>query len=215
MKKTIKKTVSLPETLDEFTLKQWMDFNAAITEKSGKITTDKKRIEYAAVNIFIGLSKKEFDGMSVKDRDHILAEITKVTNQKHEFKTRFELDGIEYGFIPNLNDIKFKEFVDLESTYGIDKLHEMMSVLYRPITIKVGDRYEIKKYVPSDGSHLIGMPAGIAMGAMSFFLILGQQLSVATLKSIPKEDLKRSWKAVLQKNGGGSLQYTAFAGEIS
>jgi hypothetical protein len=57
------------------------------------------------------------------------------------------MDGVEYGFIPNLDDMSFGEYVDLDTYLGDwQNIHRAMAVLYRPIREKRGERYNIVPY---------------------------------------------------------------------
>ena len=65
---------------------------------------------------------------------------------KKDFKKKFMFKKEEYGFVPNLSKITTGEYIDLE-TYckkPIENLHIIMSILYRRINFKRGDRYSIE-----------------------------------------------------------------------
>ena len=90
-------------------------------------------------------------------------------------KNLIEIDGVEYGFHPDLSDITLGEFADLETMIkqGIeDNLPEIMAVLYRPITEKKGEHYSIQAY---DGAlrlraeEMKKMKAEDVEGALVFF----------------------------------------------
>ena len=67
--------------------------------------------------------------------------------QKPDLVTKFRLDGVEYGFIPDLNELSFGEYIDLDTYLGDwENIHTAMNVLYRPINSKKGDRYTIQEY---------------------------------------------------------------------
>ena len=57
------------------------------------------------------------------------------------------MDGIEYGFIPSLEDMTVGEFADLENylTTGKD-YHKAMAVMYRPIINSYSNTYKIQEY---------------------------------------------------------------------
>jgi hypothetical protein len=72
---------------------------------------------------------------------------------KPEFINRFEMDGVNYGFIPDWKDLSFAEFADLDTLSTkkqneiLDVLHIIASIMYRPIIEekKNGD-FRIEKY---------------------------------------------------------------------
>lgn len=66
---------------------------------------------------------------------------------------RFELDGIEYGYLPSYKKISFGEFIDLDTLLTkkpeevIDYLHIITAIMYRPIIkTKSKHNFEIEKY---------------------------------------------------------------------
>lgn len=61
---------------------------------------------------------------------------------------RFKIDNIEYGFHPNLADMKLKEFVDLDNklTEVWQNMHSVLSILYRPIKHIYKEKYTIEDY---------------------------------------------------------------------
>jgi hypothetical protein len=71
------------------------------------------------------------------------------------FERKVRIGATEYGFIPNLTEMTFGEYVDLDSActnlYKEGKIngeaaHKMMCILYRPIKAKFGKYYDIDKY---------------------------------------------------------------------
>lgn len=73
--------------------------------------------------------------------------------EKPEFKDRFELDGVKYGFFPNWKDLTFAEFVDLDTISTkkpeelLDLMHILAAVMYRPIVEERTEHdYTIEKY---------------------------------------------------------------------
>ena len=63
-------------------------------------------------------------------------------NNKFPFFDKFELNGIEYGFIPSWKNMSFGEFVDLDTLMNkkedeiIENLHIICAIMYRPIVSK-------------------------------------------------------------------------------
>lgn len=93
---------------------------------------------------------------------------------------RFEIDGVEYGFIPNLSKISTGEFIDLD-VYLNEKdkqLHKICSILYRPVTSKMGNYYEIEKYEGTDKhcDAMLKVDCKVSLGAMVFFYNLSKSL---------------------------------------
>lgn len=95
------------------------------------------------------------------------------------------LDGKEYGFIPDWEKFSAGEWIDME-TYTKDfwkTAHKAMSVLYRPITQKWGDKYTVAEYTAQeDATPFLDMPAPAVAGALLFFWTTERELR-STLES--------------------------------
>lgn len=110
------------------------------------------------------------------------------------------VNDIEYGFHPNLQDITFAEFVDLDN-YLSDpwkNMHRIMAVLYRPITKQNKKKYKIEDYDSTKCMQTAevfkkSLSVATVNGASSFFLtIAGEYLSVlqSSLSKKQKKMLK-------------------------
>ncbi len=90
-----------------------------------------------------------------------------------------EIDGVDYAFHPNLSDLKLKEFVDLDNHLSDEwaNMHKVMSILYRPVISRKGDKYKIEEYdfVSANKRATLfkdKMSMNIVTGAASFFLTI-------------------------------------------
>jgi hypothetical protein len=72
-----------------------------------------------------------------------------------DFERKVRVGAIELGFIPNLQEMTFGEYVDLDSACanlykdGIingEAAHKLMCILYRPVKAKFGQYYDIEPY---------------------------------------------------------------------
>jgi len=114
---------------------------------------------------------------------------------KNDFKKIFNFNNQEYGFVPNLSGISTGEYIDLE-TYTkkpIENLHNIMSILYRPVTHKVNERYTIENYNPDQFKEELfkKCPMDIALSSLGFFLTLGEILAKTSLNYLKKVKLKK------------------------
>lgn len=161
--------ITIPETLNEIKLSQWQKW-AAIPENSPNDYKD----AYALMH-FLGINTIEQKRLRSIDRSNLLNSIYDVLASKPEFKQRFYHNGIEYGIVPNFDDMSYGEMLDIESIKDYKKeLHKLMSIIYRPVTKDYKNRlYDIQEYSGiSDDLH--DMPLGIALGAMVFFYTIGK-----------------------------------------
>ena len=173
------------------------------------------------VEIFCNISLKEVDKISVRGFDKVLEILNKAFMEKPKLITRFVLEGVDMGFIPKLDDISLGEYIDIESNISNwQKMHVVMSVMYRPVNFRLGDKYTIAPYEAKEEVQQImkNMPMDVALSAMLFFYDLGKVLLQAIPrymeKNLSKKDMQQL-EAHLQKNGGGINQFMHSLKEMS
>lgn len=203
----MKLKLQIPDSLDDITLEQYIEFDK-INIDSNKETTFlmQKTIEiFCKVDLDLTLQIKYNDLVDITNH------IYDVLNQVPDVVTVFKMDDIEYGFIPKLDDITLGEYIDLDTYLGDwYNMHKAMSVLYRPVTYRKGERYVIEPY---DGSkyavEMLKMPLSITIGAMVFFWNLKKELLNLTLNCLKEEigeNLTSEQLKALELNGVGINQ---------
>ena len=110
----------------------------------------------------------------------------------------------------------FGEYVDLDHNIGsVENFHKAMAVLYRPITERRKDTYQIMGYSgTTEFSDVMKYaPLDVAMSASVFFYRLGNDLVQATLTSLEMEMKKnKELQTTIQSglnsidNGDGIIQ---------
>jgi hypothetical protein len=133
-------------------------------------------------------------------------------NVNHKHIPTFKMGGVEFGFIPNLDEMTFGEYTDLD-TYitDWDNMHKAMAVLYRPITKKgLNNTYDIEEYKGSAtyADVMKHIPLDVCFGANVFFYSLGNELLKATIHYLEnnKEIQDILQHQTLELNGGGIVQ---------
>ncbi len=135
----------VPNRWSEISLRRYMSFITTYNEEASEAEKELHLIStILGVHIdTIGKAKK-----SVIDK--VVLELTELINNpaSEDLVLEFEIDGVEYGFNPNLSELKLKEFVDLDNKLGNgwQDMHKVMSILYRPIVKRRKDKYEIEEY---------------------------------------------------------------------
>lgn len=177
----MKLDLKIPTDLNEITLRQYQKFLNICKDND-----DETFIKQKMIQIFCNV---ELD-LVYYFPFNTVNEITDKINALFDYKDikltqRFNLNGKEFGFIPNLDDITFGEYTDLD-TYIIDwdNMNKAMAVLYRPIIQKSFRKtYEIETYQGSDkySDTMLDLPLGIVFGANVFFYNLGNELLQSTL----------------------------------
>ena len=201
MTETIK--ISVPENIADITLDQYVKFEA-LRAKEDKLT-EQGMIE-RVISLFTGIKKQDVKKLVHKDYEGLMAQIIAACEQDVEFEQRFTLDGVEYGFIPNLDEITTAEYVDL-STIGmqLEDMHKIMAILFRRITHEDAfGNYEILPYSHNKANDEImrRCPMNIVNGALVFFWSLSKELKRAIQKFTSQVEESNRQQAIL-KGGVG------------
>jgi hypothetical protein len=182
MRETLK--IRLPENLADITLEQAQKLDILNAKRD---SLDELSFVKRYISIFTELKFRDLDNISMSDFDGIHTQITEALDTEVPFENRFVLNQVEYGFVPNLNEITTGEYIDL-STYGnsMETLHKTMAVLFRPITKDVAfGSYEIEPYNGTkDRAEVMKQaPMNIVIGMLVFFCDLSKELKSHILKS--------------------------------
>lgn len=197
----MKVKLSIPTTLNEITLGQYQEFDKLDLTKEAEVQS--KMIE-----IFCKVPVEVVRSMKAKDITDICVIINNMFDTEHQLINRFQMNGIDYGFIPDLENMSFGEYVDLDTFIGDnDNLHRAMNVLYRPIDLKQGQRYTLKEYNPDTNEDAKSYPLDAVFGAIVFFYNLGKDLSTVILNSSSKQNEENLAQFLAsQPNGAGTIQ---------
>jgi len=201
----MKLEIEIPENLNEITLGQYQRFEKLNTKEN----QDSIFLLQKMVEIFCGLDLKDVATIKYKSVQEIVMHLNKVFDTKHSLIPTFELDGIELGFIPVLDDMTLGEYVDLDENLGDwQTMHKAMSVLYRPVTYKKGHKYQIEEYTGINAEAMKRMPLDVVFGAMVFFWNLNNELVQTILNYLQKEaeNLTTQQKEALEASGVGINQ---------
>lgn len=181
--------INVPSTLNEIPLKHYQDFLNV-----QKNSSDEEFVAQKMVEIFCGIRLIEVAKIKLTSLNELIAHFTKLFEQTPKFTPTFKIGDIEFGFIPELEEISFGEYVDLDShLQSWDNFHKAMAVLYRPIKTRKGDKYDIKDYDPNiDMQELMKFaPLDVCIAASLFFWTLESDLLQATLNYLEKEIAKQ------------------------
>ncbi len=199
-------TLKIPENLREITLGQYQKYL-----KMEKENKDETFIAQKMVEIFCNTRLDYVMKMKWRDVQEIVTSLGLMFDKEQKLKQQFVINGTNYGFIPNLDEISFGEFVDLDSYLGDwQEMHKAMQVLYRPVEISVRGRYNIKEYKAITDDTMKEMPLEYALGAVFFLLNLGKELSIVMMDYLQEGVLKEEspLKEGLIKSGVGIHHFT-------
>ena len=198
--------INVPNSLSEITLGQYQKFLKIAENNQEGNFLDAKMIE-----IFCGIPLSDSYKLKMSSVVAIVDILNEMLNTTPNHVERFKMNGIEYGFIPDLNEMSLGEYIDLDNNASKwEQMHLAMNVLYRPINNSKGDLYNIVEYNVQHPEKMKDMPLDAAIGSLFFFYNLGMELSIHTMQSsegqVAMEDIQGQHN--LTKNTDGTLQFT-------
>jgi len=180
----MKVEITIPDSLSEVTLDQYQRYL-----KIQDNNQDEKFLASKMIEIFCGVKLSDTLKMKYADVDGICNILVDMFNEKPQLVTKFKMKGVEYGFIPKLDDISLGEYIDLDAFLGDwENMHRAMAVLYRPIESKYGDKYSIVDYEAGDGEVMKDMPLDAVISSIIFFYHLGIDLSQAMMNYLEEQE---------------------------
>jgi hypothetical protein len=181
----MKVEIIVPTSLNEIPLKNYQEFMKVYNSGS-----DDTFIAEKMVQIFCGLKLSDVINIKATDVFDVVDSINKLFNSVPKFDNRFTLGGIEFGFIPNFEEITSGEYIDLENYItDIQTMHKAMAVMYRPIATKDKERYTIKEYTGADeySDVMKFAPLGVVLATNVFFWTLRNDLLNALITSLKNQ----------------------------
>ncbi len=202
--------INIPTSLKDITLQQYKKF-IKIQEGIENTTF----LQLKIIEIFCKVDLKIAKAMRYNDVEQITSDILNLFSKTPQLVTTFKMNNIEYGFIPNLDDMTLGEYIDLDTYSGdYENIEVAMNVLYRPLVTKLKNKYLIKDYNPDTKEQMLDMPMDAVISSMFFFLNLGIELSNIILNS--SEEVKNLQQVDLgnfQQNMVGINQFLPYLKE--
>lgn len=196
--------INIPQSLDDITLKQYREYEKILN--SNKNDANSERFIYLKmVEIFCGLSYEYASKMRLTDFERIVSKLVDVLIKKPKLVTKFKMGDTTFGFIPDLEDITYGEFVDLDTyIHDMDNIEKAMAVLYRPIAEEHKEKYLIDEY-KGDLFHeaMLGMPMSAVVSSVVFFWNLGRDCTSVMMSSL-EEGTDREVQQILRRDLGTS-----------
>ena len=199
--------ITIPDSLMEIPLWRYQEY-----ERMKGDEEDVGLIAKLLVSNFCNIPIGVVDRIDVATYHLAVETISNVLTEKPKLKRRFKWNGVEYGFIPDLDKMTMAEFVDCDTYISrVDQWHRLMAIFYRPVKKKFGKFYTIEDYEGSE-KHCKTMkkvPLHYLQSAMVFFWSLGNKLAIHTLQSSVsnlKEEQATQLNKTLQINGDGINQ---------
>jgi hypothetical protein len=175
----MKAEIYVPSNLRDITLEQYSYLMS--------IQKDEDNEQFAArkmIAVFCKIPLSDVLKISYSSILELTQKFNAIFQEDKPFINRFTLGNTEFGFIPDLENISFGEYIDAEK-YLSDwsTMHNAMAVLYRPIVKKKGEKYTIEKYETSAtyAEVMKAAPLDVVLGMQLFFWTLRKELLIATM----------------------------------
>ena len=125
----MKLKIEVPTKISDITLGKYQEFVSISKDEQ-----DEQKLQLNILKTFCGI---DATNIKVEDVNKLSKIITSLFTEKYELTKTFKLDGVEFGFVPNLDDMTLGEYIDLDGyMLDVEDLHKAMAVLYRPIVKK-------------------------------------------------------------------------------
>jgi len=196
--------IKIPSSLKDITLRQYKKYMKIEDSVDNERFLSAKMIE-----IFCGVELDKVMLLQMKDSTEISTIISNIFNEKPSLVTRFKLNGIEYGFQPQLDELTLGEYIDLDTFIGDwENMEKAMNVLYRPVIVKLKDKYNIDEYVVGNEEILLDMPMDAVLSSIFFLWNLGLELSKIMTSSLEEGEIEALTQYLnSQENGVGINQF--------
>lgn len=211
----MKVKIQVPESLREISLEQYQAYNKVNTEQN----QNSNFLLHKTIEIFCNLNLQNVIKVEFNSVVKVAKMINDLFNQDVKLVPTFTMNGVGYGFIPDLDKITLGEYIDLDNTLSDwNNMHKAMAVLYRPIKDTYKEKYIIEDYKGSEGAEKYKqMPLDIVMGSILFFYNLKNELLKTILKYLNKEALMKltiQQREDLLGSGDGITRYIDWLEEM-
>ena len=180
--------LNVPNKLSEIALSDYVKY-LKILEINEKDENSDVFVQQKVLEVFCGVPYNESLEFKMSDVSKIVNIINNTLSEQPSLVKSFKLGDTEFGFIPKLDDMSFGEYIDIDTNIGDwDNMYRVMSVLYRPIKQKSGEKYLIDEYKGDlyyDAMRHTPMDAVIS--SLVFFYNLGKELSMAMIDFLETE----------------------------
>jgi len=188
--------VNLPTNLGGITVGQYQKYSKLLAERD---KLSERKFADRLVSIITDIPPRRVKDLAADSYETVINQFSEAIQTPAEFTPTFKLNGQEFGFIPNFDNISMGEFADL-NTYEADDVssyHKLMAILFRPIKNKdyTGKTYEIEPYKGTDkyAELMRSAPFSALDGALVFFCQIMNELKANTLKYSAQQMTAEIW----------------------
>jgi hypothetical protein len=201
MKKEVK--IVVPNDWSAVTLKKYLE----LKKDMKAYEEDNEAVLACMFHHLCNFPVEYIKGLRHDTYNQIVTDLVSFLNKiEYPLQKFIHIDGIEYGFEPNLSQMAYGAYVDITKYESInidESWAEIMSILYRPVARKVGQLYEIEPYSGNiDKERFLNVNMDTHFGAVFFFKNLLMDLSKDTLSSLMDlKEVSPSISTTLERSG--------------
>ena len=199
-------TIQVPTDLNDITVDQYQRYMAANVEGA-----EEDFLMFKTIEIFCDVDMKAVSQFPLSQAQELYRDIILALDQTPTFRPFFTHDGVDYGFMPDMESMSIGEYIDLESGLSDSKdLHKAAAVMFRPIKKRKGNYYTIADYKASneEGKNARSFPMGVVSSAVVFFYSIAKELLLVSrhysrIEQIEKDSKTIALELSLLRNGAG------------
>lgn len=211
--------LKVPSNMEDITLEQYQKYLRITKDLDKESDKSNEFLGIKMIEIFCEEGYDNIRRLPAAIYEFTIEQIIKCLNESTPVEKSFIMRGndgaeIEFGMIPNLDNMSSGEYIDLDDTItDFDTMHKAMAVLYRPIIKRHKNLYDIEPYSTYEKYEDVmkHAPLNISLGAMVFFYRLGIKLSKhilsSSLQGLTEEERTQVGKNLLDKSGVGINQF--------
>jgi hypothetical protein len=195
--------LTIPTDLSEINLGQLQRLTNLESEDLNAIEMQKRVIE-----LLTSVDRATIDLFKMSDLESVYGKLLSLSRREDKLHRFVTIEGVKYGFHPNLSEISTGEFADLDTLCQDfnDNLHLIMAILYRKVTIEKYGKYQIEDYSGEVEARAelfrSKLPANVVNGAMVFFWTIGSDYLNDTLNSLREDQAIKSNKTSVRSGDG-------------
>lgn len=202
-------------------VRSWSDITVGQYQEMMLVETENEITKFIeCVAIALDCDPQDIRDMPYKDYATLQSKMSFISKEpQKDVMTIIEVGGVEYGLEPDMNLITAGVFIDAEQFKQdpIVNLHNTLALIYRPITKKEVDEYEIEPHQAKGFEKRANLfrdkvSIEVVLGATLFFSLLGMELSTLFLESFIKEstmelemEMKKTMTQPVTKKKGQKL----------
>ena len=211
----VKVKVRVPTNWNDITLETYLKYKKTLDLYKDDDEDELDMIDKSIIislDILCGVAPNFASQMPIEMLQHVMESLNKFMSEtKFDLQRIITIDGIEYGFEPNLSNMSYGAYLDISKYDKItidNNWQKIMAILYRPILSKTGKLYEIKEYTGmEDDTIFLKTTMDINFGCIGFFLHLSKDLALYTLKSLKEgQEMNLLLQSIMERSGKDTPQ---------